>query len=40
VIVGVTRGRAGELKSWTLSDDRNTFDEESVTIEERKVVWQ
>jgi len=40
VIVGVTRGNAAELKSWTLSDDRAAFDEESITIEERKVVWQ
>jgi proteasome lid subunit RPN8/RPN11 len=40
VIVGVTRGRAGELKSWTLADGRDGFDEESITIEERKVVWQ
>ena len=40
VIVGVARGRAGEMTSWTLSDDRAAFDEESITIEERKVVWQ
>jgi len=28
------------MKSWTLSDDRAAFDEESITTEERKVVWQ
>ena len=40
VIVGVARGRAAELKSWILADDRGGFVAESVTIEERKVVWQ
>ena len=40
VIVGVAAGRAGEAKSWVLADDRGTFDEESITIEERKAVWQ
>ena len=40
VIVGVARGRAGEMKSWTLSDDRAAFDEESITLEEQKAVWQ
>ena len=40
VIVSVARGRAAELKCWTLADDRGTFVEESVTVEERKVIWQ
>jgi len=40
VIVGVGQGRAGELKSWVLAHDRGTFDEEPITSEERKVVWQ
>jgi proteasome lid subunit RPN8/RPN11 len=40
VIVGVASGRAEKLQSWTLSDDRTVFDEESVTIDERKVVWR
>lgn len=40
VIVGVGRGRAGELKSWVLTDDRGTFAEEPITNEERKVVWR
>jgi len=40
LIVAVARGRAGDLKSWVLSDDRSGFVEEPVTIEERKVVWQ
>jgi len=40
VIVGVGHGRAGELKSWVLTHDRGTFDEELITSEERKVVWQ
>ena len=40
VIVGVGRGRAGDMKSWVLADDRGGFGEESIMIEERKVVWQ
>ena len=40
VIVGVGAGRAGDLKSWVLADDRGVFDEESITIEERNAVWQ
>jgi len=40
VIVGVERGRAGELKSWVLKEDRGSFDQEPITTEERKVVWQ
>jgi len=40
VIVGVGAGRAGDPKSWVLADDRGTFAEESITIEERKAVWQ
>jgi len=40
VIVGVERGRAGEMKSWVLAEDRGSFDQEPITTEERKVVWQ
>jgi proteasome lid subunit RPN8/RPN11 len=40
VIVAVERGRAGELKNWVLSEDRGSFEAESITIEERNVVWQ
>jgi proteasome lid subunit RPN8/RPN11 len=40
VIVGVGHGRAGEVKSWVLTDDREAFHEEHITTEERKVVWQ
>ena len=40
VIVGVGTGHAGDPKSWVLADDRGTFAEESITIEERKAVWQ
>jgi len=40
VITGVAQGRAGEMKSWVLAEGREAFDEESITIEERKVVWQ
>ncbi len=40
LIVGVARGRAGEVNSWVLSDDRDAFAEEPITIEERKVTWQ
>ncbi len=40
VIVGVGRGRAEDMRSWVLSDDRAGFDEEPITIEERKVVWR
>jgi len=40
VIVGVARGRAGEVKSWRLSDDRAGFAQEPIILEERKVAWQ
>lgn len=40
VIVGIARGRAAQLKSWTLTEDRAAFAEESITFEERKTVWQ
>jgi proteasome lid subunit RPN8/RPN11 len=40
VIVAVGQGRAGDVKSWVLTDDRAAFDEEPITSEERKVVWQ
>jgi proteasome lid subunit RPN8/RPN11 len=40
VIVAVRRGRAGDMRSWVLTDDRAGFDEEPITSEERKVVWQ
>lgn len=40
VIVAVERGRAGELQNWVLSEDRSRFEAESITIEERNVVWQ
>jgi proteasome lid subunit RPN8/RPN11 len=40
VIVGVGQGRAEELKSWVLAEDRGAFAEESITIEERNTVWQ
>jgi len=32
--------RAGEMKSWVLAEDRGSFDQEPITTEERKVVWQ
>ena len=34
VIVRVERGRAGDTNSWVLSDDRASFDEEPIIIEE------
>jgi len=40
VIVGVSRGNAMEVKSWVLADDRGSFEEEQITNEERKAVWQ
>jgi proteasome lid subunit RPN8/RPN11 len=40
VIVAVAHGRAGEMKSWRLSDDRTAFAEEPITLEPRKVAWQ
>lgn len=40
VIVGVSRGAASEMKSWVLADDRGSFEEEQITNEERKAVWQ
>jgi proteasome lid subunit RPN8/RPN11 len=32
IIVSVKQGRAAELRSWTLRDDRSAFDEEPVTV--------
>jgi proteasome lid subunit RPN8/RPN11 len=32
IIVSVKQGRADELRSWTLRDDRSAFDEEPVTV--------
>lgn len=40
VIAAVARGRAGEVRSWVLADDRTAFGEESITIEERTVACQ
>jgi proteasome lid subunit RPN8/RPN11 len=40
VIVAVAAGRAGDMKSWRLSDDRTAFSEEPITLEPRKVAWQ
>ena len=40
VIVGVARGRAGDLRSWRLADDRSAFAEEPIIVEEREVAWQ
>jgi len=40
VIVAVAAGRAGDMKSWRLSDDRAAFSEEPITLEPRKVAWQ
>ena len=39
VIVAVAAGRAAELRSWRLSDDRAAFEEEPITLEQRKVAW-
>jgi proteasome lid subunit RPN8/RPN11 len=40
VIVGVARGRAHEMRSWRLADDRSAFAEEPIIVEERDVAWQ
>lgn len=40
LIVGVSGGRAGDLRSWTLLDDRTVFEEEAVAVEEGKAVWR
>ena len=40
VIVGVARGRSGELASWVLADDRGAFEAEPLVIEEGNAVWQ
>ena len=40
VIVAVADGRAGDMKSWRLSDDRAAFAEEPVTLEEWNVAWR
>jgi proteasome lid subunit RPN8/RPN11 len=39
VIVSVRSRRAGEARSWTLSADRDGFEEEPLLIEDRKVLW-
>jgi len=39
-IVSVVSGRAADLRSWRLSDDRAGFSEEPITLEQRKVAWQ
>ena len=40
IIVAVAAGRAGDMRSWRLSDDRAAFTEEPITLEQRKVAWQ
>jgi proteasome lid subunit RPN8/RPN11 len=40
VIAAVEGRKAGDVKAWTLSDDRASFDETPITIEERTVAWQ
>ena len=40
VIAAVVQRRAGEVRSWVLSDDRKAFDEEPLTLVTRTVVWQ
>ncbi|HUL03894.1 MAG TPA: M67 family metallopeptidase [Gemmatimonadales bacterium] len=40
VIVSVVKGRAADMRSWRLSDDRDAFGEEPITLEQRKVAWQ
>ena len=40
VIVSVREGRAAEIKSWRLADDRRVFNEEPIMHQERKAVWQ
>lgn len=39
VIIAVAAGRAGDMRSWRLSDDRAAFGEEPITLEQRKVAW-
>src|SRR5207247_2424708 len=39
-IVAVAQGRAGELKSWVLADDRGAFGEEAITMEGRGGRWR
>lgn len=39
-IVSVAAGRAGDLRSWRLSDDRSAFAEEPIMLEERKSAWR
>jgi proteasome lid subunit RPN8/RPN11 len=34
VIVSVVAGEAGDLRSWTLRDDRSAFDEQTVEVSE------
>jgi proteasome lid subunit RPN8/RPN11 len=40
VIVRVERGRAGDTRSWVLADDRASFGEEPIVVQERTVSWQ
>jgi proteasome lid subunit RPN8/RPN11 len=40
VIVSVAAGKAAEIRSWRLTEDRSAFQEESITQEEGKVAWQ
>jgi proteasome lid subunit RPN8/RPN11 len=40
IIVAVTAGHSGDMKSWRLSDDRAAFTEEPITLEPRKIAWQ
>jgi proteasome lid subunit RPN8/RPN11 len=35
-IVSVSQGKAGEVKSWTLADDRSKFVEEPIRIEQQE----
>ena len=40
VIVRVDGGRAGDTNSWVLADDRGSFGEEPIHIQERMASWQ
>jgi proteasome lid subunit RPN8/RPN11 len=40
VIVRVDRGGAADTNSWVLADDRASFDQEPIIIEERMASWQ
>lgn len=40
VIVSIENGRAAEMKSWTLRDDRSAFDPEAIIVREEQTTTE